>query len=53
MVMGLDIYSAYDAARAKALSQYYAYARDNDLYVTYVVIDPLGVLIDDAGRQRR
>jgi 4-hydroxyphenylacetate 3-monooxygenase len=40
MVMGLDVFSAYDAAGAKALSQCYAYARDNDLYLTSVIINP-------------
>ena len=27
-------------ARAKALADYYRYARDNDLYLTYVIINP-------------
>ena len=40
MVMGLDVFEAYDPARARALADYYAYARDNDLYLTYVIINP-------------
>jgi 4-hydroxyphenylacetate 3-monooxygenase len=40
MVMGLDVFEAYDAARAGALAHYYRYARDNDLYLTYVIINP-------------
>lgn len=40
MVMGLDVFEAYDADRARALSDYYRYARDNDLYLTYVIINP-------------
>ena len=40
MVMGLDVFEAYDAARAGALADYYRYARDNDLYLTYVIINP-------------
>lgn len=40
MYMGLDVFEAYDPARAKALADYYTYARDNDLYLTYVIINP-------------
>lgn len=40
MVMGLDVFGAYDPARADALAQYYRYARDNELYLTYVIINP-------------
>ncbi|MBA4790974.1 MAG: 4-hydroxyphenylacetate 3-monooxygenase [Rhizobiales bacterium] len=40
MYMGLDVFQAYDPARAKALADYYRYARDNDLYLTYVIINP-------------
>ena len=40
MVMGVDVFESYDAARAGALVDYYRYARDNDLYLTYVIINP-------------
>ena len=40
MVMGVDVFESYDAARAGALADYYRYARDNDLYLTYVIINP-------------
>ena len=40
MVMGLDVFEAYDGVRAGALADYYRYARDNDLYLTYVIINP-------------
>jgi 4-hydroxyphenylacetate 3-monooxygenase len=40
MYMGLEVFEAYDAERAKALSDYYRHARDNDLYLTYVIINP-------------
>src|ERR1700728_2033508 len=40
MYMGREVFEAYDAERAKALSDYYRYARDNDLYLTYVIINP-------------
>jgi len=40
MFMGLEVFEAYDPARAGALADYYRYARDNDLYLTYVIINP-------------
>ena len=40
MFMGSEVFEAYDAARAKALADYYRYARDNDLYLSYVIINP-------------
>ncbi|MFS8036878.1 4-hydroxyphenylacetate 3-hydroxylase family protein [Xanthobacter sp. AM11] len=40
MYMGLEQFELYDPARARALADYYAYARDNDLYLTYVIINP-------------
>jgi 4-hydroxyphenylacetate 3-monooxygenase len=40
MFMGLEVFEAYDPARASALANYYRHARDNDLYLTYVIINP-------------
>jgi 4-hydroxyphenylacetate 3-monooxygenase len=40
MRMGLPVFEGYDPERAKALEGYYRYARDNDLYLTYVIINP-------------
>jgi 4-hydroxyphenylacetate 3-monooxygenase len=40
MFMGLDVFEAYDGKRARALADYYRYARDNDLYLAYVIINP-------------
>jgi len=40
MFMGLETFAAYDPKRAAALADYYAYARDNDLYITYVIVNP-------------
>ena len=40
MVMGVEVFESYDPARAGALADYYRYARDNDLYLTYVIINP-------------
>ena len=40
MYMGIDVFEAYDAQRANALADYFRYARENDLYLTYVIINP-------------
>jgi 4-hydroxyphenylacetate 3-monooxygenase len=40
MMMGLAAFEAHDPARAGALADYYRYARDRDLYLTYVIINP-------------
>jgi 4-hydroxyphenylacetate 3-monooxygenase len=51
MVMGLDVFERYDTKRAKALSDYYQYARDKDLYLTYVIVNPQADRGKDAGEQ--
>lgn len=40
MVMGIDVFRAHDERRAAALLDYFRYARDNDLFLTYVIINP-------------
>ena len=40
MVMGLEVFERYSPARAGALREYFTYARDHDLFVTYVIINP-------------
>jgi 4-hydroxyphenylacetate 3-monooxygenase len=40
MYMGIEQFEACDAKRAAALRDYYAFARDNDLFLTYVIINP-------------
>jgi len=40
MYMGIDVFEAYDAQRANALADYFRYARENDLYLSYVIINP-------------
>ena len=40
MYMGRKVFEKYDPARAKALVDYFEYARDNDLYLSYVIINP-------------
>jgi 4-hydroxyphenylacetate 3-monooxygenase len=40
MYMGLPVFEKDDAKRASALRDYFEYARDNDLYLSYVIINP-------------
>jgi 4-hydroxyphenylacetate 3-monooxygenase len=40
--MGLHVYDRSPGGRAGALKAYYEYARANDLYISYVIIDPQG-----------
>ncbi|MET0239754.1 MAG: 4-hydroxyphenylacetate 3-hydroxylase N-terminal domain-containing protein [Sphingobium sp.] len=40
MMMAPEVFEAYDPARAAALADYHRYARDNDLFLTYVIINP-------------
>ena len=40
MYMGMDVFEGHDEERAGALSGYYHHARDNELYLTYVIINP-------------
>lgn len=52
MYMGLPAFEAYDPARAKALADYYRYARDNDLYLAYVIINPQADRSKSAAQQK-
>ncbi len=40
MYMGLELFERHGARYGKALSDYYEYARDKDLYLTYVIVNP-------------
>jgi 4-hydroxyphenylacetate 3-monooxygenase len=40
MYMGIETFDAHDRVRAGALADYYRYARDNELYLTYAIINP-------------
>lgn len=51
MYMGLDLFERHGAARAAAVRDYYEYARDNDLYLTYVIISPQADRSRSAGGQ--
>jgi 4-hydroxyphenylacetate 3-monooxygenase len=52
MYMGLEVFESYDPARARALADYYRYARDNDLYLTYVIVNPQADRSKGAGQQK-
>jgi 4-hydroxyphenylacetate 3-monooxygenase len=51
MYMGLDLFERHDPRRAAALRDYFEYARDNDLYLTYVIISPQADRGKGAGEQ--
>lgn len=51
MYMGLDLFERHNSARASAVRDYYEYARDNDLYLTYVIISPQADRSKSAGEQ--
>ncbi|MGQ7793146.1 4-hydroxyphenylacetate 3-hydroxylase family protein [Faunimonas sp. B44] len=52
MYMGVEVFEAYDPKRAQALADYYRYARDNDLYLTYVIINPQADRSKSASQQK-
>lgn len=52
LFMGLPVFEQYDPKRARALADYYRFARDNDLYLTYVIINPQADRSKPASQQR-
>lgn len=42
MFIGQDVYEKHPGGKAGNIREYYKYARDNDLYLSYVIIDPQG-----------
>ena len=52
MFMGLERFAAYDPDRAAALADYYAFARDNDVYLSYVIINPQADRSKPASQQK-
>jgi 4-hydroxyphenylacetate 3-monooxygenase len=40
MVMGLEIFERHSKERARALLDYFTFARDHDLFVTYIIVNP-------------
>src|SRR5437899_6961896 len=49
--MGLDLIMRHNAPRASAVRRNYEYARENDLYLTYVIISPQADRSKSAGEQ--
>ena len=51
MMMRLDLFQAHGEQRAKALGDYFEYVRDNDQFVTYVLVSPQADRSKGAGEQ--
>lgn len=49
--MGIEVFRKHGAARAKALEDYFDYASRNDLFLTYVIINPQADRSKDWGEQ--
>ncbi len=49
--MGLEVFEKHGPARAKALAGYVDYATNNDLFLTYVIINPQADRSKDWGEQ--
>ena len=49
--MGIEVFRKHGAARAKAVEDFFDYARHNDLYVSYVIINPQAERSKDWGQQ--
>lgn len=50
-LMGIDVLEKFDAKRAGAFADYMRYAASNDLYLTYVIINPQADRSKDWGDQ--
>lgn len=50
-IMGIEVFEAYDPKRARAYMDYYEYASSNDLFLTYVIINPQANRSKDWGEQ--
>ena len=51
MMMRLDLFQAHGEERASALAGYFEYVRDNDQFVTYVVVSPQADRSKGVGEQ--
>lgn len=49
--MGIELFRQHGADRAKALEDYFDYAKQNDLFLTYVIINPQAERAKDWGEQ--
>lgn len=52
MAMGQGLFERHGAGRGSALWSYYEYARDNDHYLAYVIIDPQADRSKASGEQK-
>lgn len=52
MAMGHELFERHGRGRGKAIVDYYEYARDNDLFLAYVIIDPQADRSKAAGEQQ-
>jgi len=50
-LMGIEVFEKHDARRAHAFREYFDYARDRDLFLTYVIINPQADRSKDWGDQ--
>ncbi len=50
--MGIEVFRKHGEKRAQAMTEYYRYARDNDLFLTYVIINPQADRSKDWGDQK-
>ena len=51
-VMGLEVFEKHSPERAKALWEYFTWARDQDHYMTYVIINPQANRNKSTGEQK-
>ncbi len=51
LYIGGDVMEKWDPARAGAMRDYYHFARDNDLFLTYVIINPQADRSKSVGEQ--
>jgi 4-hydroxyphenylacetate 3-monooxygenase len=51
MYMASPVFDSYDPKRAEALRNYFEYARENDLFLTYAIINPPADRSKSAGQQ--
>ena len=50
-LMGIEVFRKHGPARAKALADYFDYARHNDLFIAYVIINPQAERTKDWSQQ--
>ena len=50
-MMGIEVFERHGARHSRALRDYYAYARDSDLYLSYVIVNPQGDRSKSWGEQ--